>query len=297
VSTLRVVINGSGIRGVLAPTDRGFLLGDALFETVRLHGGRPFRLQQHLDRMRRSARHLQIDVPLYIEAEVASVLAESAALRIGDARFRITLSRGASRAPGLSFDRGAGRGSTLVLTIDPIADGGRISDRGAGVTAVLAKSRRNEFAATAGHKTVGFADAIVELSRARADGFDDCIFLDTCGHVSEASTSNVFLFDGETLITPGVSCGILPGITRMIVLEIAAGMGLPVQERVVEREELMLAREVFLTNSIAGIVPLSRIEGIDIGGARIGQGSRVGELTSELMRRYENLVNSETGAD
>ncbi len=268
----------------LSPFDRGFSLGDAIFETVRVYGGKPFRLQQHLERLRRSALHMAIPIPAKIGAEIDSVLAKSAALRIPDARLRITLSRGVAAAPGLAVAEGMQ--PTLVLTVDPIATPARTSIEG--ITAVMAKSRRNEQSATAGHKTVAFADAILELSRARESGAADCVFLDTQGHISEASTSNVFVYDGESLITPALSCGALPGITRSCVLELASRMAVPIEERMIEKDELPLGLEAFLTSSVREIVPLVRIDGLGIGGGRTG------DLTAELVRRYRELVVAET---
>jgi branched-chain amino acid aminotransferase len=164
-----------------------------------------------------------------------------------------------------------------------------INARDQGITAIIAESRRNELSASAGHKTTGFVDAILELARARENGAGECIFLDTQGHVSEGSTSNIFLYDGETLLTPALACGALPGITRSAVLELARRMSVPCEERAIEKEELFLAGEAFFTSSVVEIVPLVRVNEFTIGAGRPG------ELTKALISGYGSLVAAESG--
>jgi branched-chain amino acid aminotransferase len=289
------VISGAGVEGTVAPRDRGFLLGDGLFETVRVYGGKPFRLQQHLARMRSSAQRLMIPVPERIEDEIAAALSDSAVADKEHARLRITLSRGESDLSGLLLDETAQ--PTLVIMMDPIAPVRRTSMES--INVAIAGSRRNEQALSAGHKITGFMDAIVELALARKTGADDCLFLDSQGHVSECSASNIFIHDGETLVTPSLGCGALPGITRSAVLELAGGMGLPVEERVVEKEELFICREAFLTSSVREIVGIGRVGDMPLGvpGAAAGRGGRAGELTIEIGRKYAELVRAECGSD
>src|SRR5690349_17467739 len=115
---VRAVIDASGQRVQISPVDRGLSLGDALFETVRIYDGIPFRLRAHMDRLQRSARHMSIVVPRNLDHEIETVLAECATLGMSDARLRITLTRGAASAPGLGFaDEGESR-STIVLAAD-----------------------------------------------------------------------------------------------------------------------------------------------------------------------------------
>ena len=270
---------------MVSAADRGFTLGDAIFETLRIYNGKPFRLQQHLSRMRASAAFMGLTVPAEIDAEIDSVVAEAAAIDVLDARLRITLSRGEVAAPGIAPPGLTDARPTLVLAMDPIGRAGRISKDG--IAAVLAQSRRNERGATAGHKTVGFADAIVEMRRAQALGAEDCVFLDTQGHVAELSASHVFLYDGEVLLTPPLSCGVLPGITRAVVIELAARRGVAVEERAVEASELFLSREVFLTSSIREVVPLASVDGRKL------RRSDAGDFTRAIGESYRQLVLAE----
>jgi branched-subunit amino acid aminotransferase/4-amino-4-deoxychorismate lyase len=118
---------------------------------------------------------------------------------------------------------------------------------------------------------------------------DDCIFLDTAGHVSEATASNVFIHYGDALVTPAAGCGALPGITRKAVLDIAATMGIRTEERVVEPEELRLAGEVFLTSSLRGIASVGTIEG------QRTPAPAPGSLTLELQARLSRIVSEYSG--
>jgi branched-chain amino acid aminotransferase len=281
----KFVVRPSGI----SPADRGFTLGDGLFETLRVYRGRPFLLDEHLARLRRSAEHLRIGVPSTIGSEIAEVLRAGGeqGTTAGDCALRITLSRGVASGPGLAL--GLAQNPTVVVSLYALAERDPSLLR-EGISAVVATSRRNERAATAGHKMLAFGDAVLELAWAQESGAHDCVFLDSQGHVSEASAANVFLFDGEVLATPALSCGVLPGVTRAAIMDLARRLSVDVQERVVEKEELLLAREAFLTSSVREVVPLVQIDG-----HRLGRG-RVGVLTQALAQAYGEMTGR-SGSD
>jgi branched-subunit amino acid aminotransferase/4-amino-4-deoxychorismate lyase len=274
------------------------MLGDAIFETVRVYEGSPFRLDAHLGRLRRSAEQLGIPVPLELDAEVAALLSEAIggsplnagmggveqAEEAGNVRMRITLSRGVGAAHGLAVVPGGM--PTLVLSLAPVSATGA-AERSRGINAIWSESRRNEKSASAGHKTTAFLDSILELRRALELGAGECVFLDSSGHLSEASASNIFLYDGEALITPALGCGCLPGITRSVVMDLARELSIRVEERVVETEELEIATESFLTSSIREIVPL-----VQIGSRAVGDGVP-GPVTLALQSRYRDKVAEE----
>jgi branched-chain amino acid aminotransferase len=143
---------------------------------------------------------------------------------------------------------------------------------------------------TAGLKTLSYGDAVAALIEARRAGAGEALFLDTDAHCSEATSSNVFIWTGATLATPPVSCGALPGITRAAVLEIAREMGVATEERVIELDELLGAREVFLTSTLRGLAPVA-----SVGSRPLGLGSP-GALTRQLREAYAALVDKECGA-
>lgn len=268
--------------------DRGFTLADGIFETMLVRHGAIFRLRRHLDRLRNGAQALHIGLPYSIGdwLEEPAYVAAGGASRAGGmetATVRLTVSRG-SGVHGLA-PRESTTG-TVVITADALPDfPATIYDRG--LAALTASARRDERALTSGVKTLAYTEAIVALSRARADGADEVIFRDTEGHVSEASASNVFIASGGALVTPPLSCGLLPGITREAIIELAATLGVQVMERPVDPGELAGADEAFLTSSLRGMAPLVQIDG-----RAIGSGS-VGPLTRELSAAYAGLVESE----
>jgi branched-chain amino acid aminotransferase len=142
---------------------------------------------------------------------------------------------------------------------------------------------------TAGLKTLGYIDAVAGMLEARRAGADEALFLDTEGHCSEASASNLFIATGTEIVTPPLSCGVLPGITRETVLELARAERIAVAERVIGLHEVRAAKEAFLTSSLRGIAPLVRIGGKPIGRATPG------ELTRRLTAAYLALVDRECG--
>lgn len=264
--------------------DRGFTLADGVFETMLVRYGVIFRLERHLNRLRNGARVLRIGLPYSIRdwLEEPAYAAERAT-GAEWAAVRLTVSRG----PGVHglAPRESTMGMVVVTTDVLPAFPAAIYDHG--LSALTASARRDERALTSGVKTLAYTETIAALDRARADGADEVMFLDTEGHISEASASNVFIASGGALITPPLSCGVLPGITREAIIEVAATLGVPVMERSVEPSELAGADEAFLTSSLRGIAPLVRMDG-----RAIGSGS-VGPLTRGLSAAYAELVESE----
>jgi branched-chain amino acid aminotransferase len=260
--------------------DRGLTLADGLFETMRAHRGVVFRLDRHLARLRRSLGTLAITAPPDLCDWVLAAVPDTAA---GDVSIRLTVTRGigaAGVAPPSDVE------PTVLVTVAPFP----LFPRNVyehGLTIHVASGRRNEYAMTAGLKTTAYTDAIVALLEGRRAGADDALFLDTAGHCSEATSSNLFVRAGGTLLTPPTSCAALPGVTREAVLEIARGMGVPAAERPFGLDELLGADEAFLTSSLRGIAPIA-----NIGGRALGAGVP-GALTRAVSAAYAALVAKE----
>ena len=149
------------------------------------------------------------------------------------------------------------------------------------LVATMASARRNEYALTSGIKTLSYTESVLALAQAKAAGADDALFLDTAGHVSEATASNIFAMLDGTLVTPPVSCGVLPGITRAAVLELAHALEINTMEREMAEPELAMASELFLTSSIREIAPLVRVATTAIGTGRCGP------VTQRIIEAYE----------
>jgi branched-chain amino acid aminotransferase len=262
--------------------DRGLLLADGLFETMRARNGTIFRLERHLERLRGGLVKLQIPVP----PELADWL--KAAVRAADlpeVAVRMTVTRGVGSAGVIPPEDSE---PTVVIAINPMpAFGSAVYE--AGLRARVASGRRNEYSMTAGLKTIAYTDNIAALLEARRDGADEALFLDVEGHCSEATASNLFMRSEGILVTPPLSCGALPGVTRALVLELSRAAGLDAAERPFTLDELLRADEAFLTSSLRGIAPL-----VSIDGKALGTGSP-GSVTRELSAAHAKAVTRELG--
>ena len=262
--------------------DRGFTLADGLFETMRVRHGRVFRLDRHLARLHRGLMALEIpEVPELREWVRCAVDTHSSP----DAGVRLTVTRGAG--PGGLVPPAAPR-PTVVVAVGAMPSFPRATyDQG--LTGHVASGRRNERAMTAGLKTLAYVDSVSGFLEAQRAGADEAIFLDTVGRCSEGSASNLFVWTGAELLTPPVSCGALPGVTREAVLELASALDVSAAEREFGPDVLTTAAEAFLTSSLRGIAPLVRIDG-----RPIGKGVP-GTITRRFAQAYEGMVERECG--
>ncbi len=260
--------------------DRGVTLADGLFETMRTRQGQVFRLGHHLARLRAGLTALDFPVPDSLERHVLDAVR---AAGTGEASVRLTVTRGvgpAGLAPPVDTR------PTVIVVVVPMPAFPDTLYRD-GLAAHVASGRRNQHSMTAGLKTLAYTDSVAALLEARRTGADEAILLDTDGHCSEASASNLFAVIDGALVTPPLSCGALPGITRAVVLELASRLGVPGVERVLELDELCLAAEAFLTSSIRGIAPLVRV------GNRVVGPGLPGDVTRTLIDRHAALIREE----
>jgi len=278
---VKLWVNGAEMRPdapAIAALDRGFTLGDGLFETMRAQEGVIFRLDAHLDRLCAGARLLDIPLPGGLREHVATAARGTGAYR--NASVRLTVSRGAA-PPGLAPPLIPQ--PTVAVAVHPIVRP-RVPEP---LVAAMAIGRRNEYARTAGVKTLAYTESVVALAQARAAGANDAVFLDTAGHVCDATASNLFAVIDGTLVTPPRSCGVLPGITRTAVLELARTLGIAAMEREIAEAELALASEIFLTSSIREIAPVVRVAERAVGAGQLGH------ITVRLVEAYRALVRLE----
>ena len=269
----------------LSALDRGFTLADGLFETMRVSNGVVFRPGSHLGRLHASARRMALTLPTNLPRMLEDAVRSAADAGLREARLRLTISRGVGE-PGLAPPPHA-----IPTCVIAIAERSAMpDDPRPGLDARIASGRRNEFAMTAGMKTLGYTESVLALAEARAAGADEALLLDTQGHLSEGSASNVFLVLGGMLHTPPLSCAALPGITRTIVIEIADQLGIGVDERPLVPDDLQVAREAFLTSSVRGIAALRTIEGRPVGTICPGP------VTTRITECYRELITRECAA-
>jgi branched-subunit amino acid aminotransferase/4-amino-4-deoxychorismate lyase len=250
-----VWIDGRLTRGEAARVslfDRGARDGEGLFETLRVYGGRLFMWERHLERMVLSAAELGFPVPpspIVLAHALAQVLE---AERLDDAVARVTVTRG---IPG-------GRPTRAGCWVEAEPLMGRLwrGTRSGEARAVLSK-QPFEPGSVGRHKTTSRLAYHLAREEARARDADEALLVSCAGEVLEGSVSNVFVVARGAVATPPRASGILPGITRAFVLERCAALGIPALERVIGRDELFSADEVFLTNAVQEVVPLAAIDG------------------------------------
>ncbi|MBA2687011.1 MAG: aminotransferase class IV [Gemmatimonadaceae bacterium] len=263
----------------LSALDRGFLLGDGVFETLRIYAGKPFKLDDHLTRLSDACARTSIRVSRGVESLTRREIERVGSIGLGEAIMRITISRGLGLGLGTDPDD-----STVVTLIEPLPtlDPGWYER---GLDVVIARGRRNEFSETVGIKTTAYLDSIVAFRAAAQNGAADALFLDTRGHLSEATASNLFVFNAGALHTPPLECGAMPGITRSCVIEIAKTAGITVDSQTpLDPAVLKTADEVFLTSSIREIVPVISCDGL-----RVGNG-KPGAVTRRMITAYSEMT-------
>jgi branched-chain amino acid aminotransferase len=263
--------------------DRGFQLGDGIFETLRARGGRLTEVAEHVARLRRSASGLDIDLPPDLDDRLAIGIATLLAAEDldgpdADASIRVTVTRGAWASRGLLPPRGERLTATIAIQAWPVvpAPAAHLED---GLHLVVSAVRRDPANPIVTLKTTSRADYVFARLEARRAGADDALFLTVSGHISESTTANVFLVrqgeDGTPeLATPSLECAILPGTTRSWLLAWASRVGLRPVEVWLTPDQLGAADEAFVCSSVAGVLPVTRFNGTAIGDGRPGPWTR-----------------------
>lgn len=252
-----VFLNGQFVpeaQAVVPVNDRGFMYGDGLFETMRVCGGQPFRLAQHLERMTRGADFLKIECPFTPKElqEFAGQLIEQN--QMPEAILRVVLTRG----PG---ERGyaprADCRPTVVMTLHPAPP----LDQPVAWNLVTSSYRIPAADPLASFKTLNKLTHIMARSEAVEQGADEALLLNTNGEVAETTSGNLFWVYQDSICTVPTGRGVLPGITRAVVLEICQALGFPTNKRVIKPDALRNAHGIFITQSALGIVPVTVLNG------------------------------------
>jgi aminodeoxychorismate lyase len=257
-----VFLNGKFLpetEAVVPLNDRGFLLGDGLFETIRVAQGRPFRLAQHLERLVRGADFLKIKLPLTakeIQKTAGELIAKN---ELAEAILRVTLTRGVG-ARGYST-QGADQ-PTLALTLHPLPP--QNGDEPLLWSLITSSLRIPASDALSSFKVTSKIVNVLARAEAEAQGADEALLLNGNGEVAETAGGNLFWVYQDKICTVPTGRGVLPGITRAVVLEICQALGLETNKRVIKPEMLRNAEGIFVTQSALGIIPVVAFDGLPV---------------------------------
>jgi branched-chain amino acid aminotransferase len=270
----------------LSVFDRGFQLGDGIFETLRVRGGHPTELAEHVARLHRSAAGLDIALPDGLDVDLRDGIAALLAADgldgpSGDASVRITVSRGPFRGRGLLPPAEVVTPTIAIQAWPVVPPPADHLERG--LHLVASAVRRDPENPLVALKTTSRADYVYARLEARRAGADDAVFLTIDGHLSEGTTANIFLVRRGELATPSLDCAILPGTTRSWLLAWGRRAGLRPVEGRLRPTDLAEADEAFLSSSVAGILPVTRFAGAPIGDGLPGPWTRRAREDREAM--------------
>ena len=269
-------------KACISATDSGFLYGSGLFETMRCNNGVVFCLDDHLDRLFTSAEKLSINNTYtkdYISEAIYKVLETN---NLTDARIRLTITAGPMSAGEQE------RKSTLLITAVQLEDyPAQYYQKG--VMVVLSPYRQNPADAACGHKTTSYFSRMLALQIAHSKGAAEALWFTTANYLAEGCISNVFLVKDSAIYAPTVSTPVLAGIARKTVCRIAQENSLKLIEKELDIEELLGADEIFLTNVIMKILPVTGVEKHTVGDGKVGP------VVKKLQKLYDRFIEDFCG--
>ena len=258
----------------VSPLDHGLVVGDGVFETLRVYRGIPFAWTRHYARLRASAAGLGLVAPEEHELRAATE-AVLAANDLREARLRITVTGG----PAPPGSRRAPVPPTAIVV------GFQLEPTAPTAAVMIVPWTRNEGGALAGLKTISYAENVRALAYVEERGANEAIFANTKGNLCEATGSNVFLVLDGTCCTPPLSAGCLNGVTRQLLLEVGREIGIAIEERDVPVGALRRADEAFVSSSVREAQPIASVDGIALPAAPGPITSRLAVAFTELTRR------------
>ncbi len=286
---MKVYLNGRIIEeeeAFIPACDRGVLFGDGLFETMRAYGGKPFRLERHLERLRQGCRELRFR-HWPAGGEIEEALSDLYIMNVGegDAYIRITLTGGPFDGKRTLQRCAAPNTLIVVKPLEPYP----AAYYEKGIRLTVSGIRRNEASFLSRIKSNNYLASLAAKQEAADRGADDALMLNVAGFLAEGTSSNIFLVRRGRAATPGEECGLLPGITREAVLELCGRLGIPRETGRYTLDDLRGADEAFLTMSTGEIVPIAEVEEEAIGL------TCPGPATSRLAAAFHELVREELG--
>ena len=234
--------------------DRGFLLGDGIFETIKVQNGQIVFFDEHYRRLENSAKFLSIPMPYSQSSlkESCTTLIKKNNLYDSSAAMRITLTRGIGLR-GINIPNE--QNPTLLITVTNFN-----LQNTHYPTAMITSIKRNQYSPIIQHKTLNYLEPILARKEANESGFEEGIMLNTDGFITESSIANIFFVKNATVITPSINSGILPGIVREQIIKLCKKNKIPIIEKNISPSDIPDMDEAFQTNSLVGVQPLSAID-------------------------------------
>jgi branched-chain amino acid aminotransferase len=264
--------------------DHGLLYGDGIFEGIRAYNGRVFRLDEHLERLYLSARSILIEIPLSIDEMREAVLETLRRNELRDAYIRLVVTRGKG---DLGLDPRKCPKPAIIIIADEIKLYPKETYE-TGLKLIIASTRKNSPDALSPRiKSLNYLNNILGKLEAINAGCAEAVMLDRHGYITECTSENIFLVKKGVLFTPTATVGILEGITRSVVMELAEKLNLQVQMAFLTAHDLYVADECFVTGTGAELIPV-----VDLCGRVIGSG-KPGPITKQLLVSFRNLTQSE----
>jgi branched-chain amino acid aminotransferase len=261
--------------------DHGLLYGDGVFEGIRAYNGVVFRLNEHIDRLYRSAHAIMLGIPLTKEEMAQAVLGTLRKNKLRDAYIRLVVTRGVG---DLGLDpRKCPKPSVIIITDTISLHAGEAKAKG--ITSMISWVRRNPVDATTSEiKSLNYLNSVLAKIEANVDGVDEAICLDKNGFVSEGVGENLFIVKNGKILTPPSCAGALAGITAQVVIKLAKELGYDVTEINITPFQLSTADEAFFTGTAAEIVPI-----IEVNRRQIGNGTP-GPVAKKLIAAFQKVI-------
>ncbi len=262
--------------------DHGLLYGDGVFEGIRAYNGIVFHLREHIERLLEGLRITRINISLSKEDLMNAIVETLRRNNLMDAYIRLIITRGRGN---LGLDPRSSPKSSIIIMTEPVGPAHGREAREKGITAIISSYRRDMVDGTTHElKSLNYIQSVLAKFQAIDAGTDEVVMLDHRGMVSEFHGSNLFLVKDGIVHTPTSSSGILHGITRSRILKLAEELGYDVDERDITPYELLSADEIFLTGTMAEVVPVVRIQGVPIGDGKPGP------VTKEIIKGFQRMT-------
>src|SRR5437867_8113960 len=265
--------------------DHGLLYGDGIFEGIRFYNGRVFRLEEHLERLWDSARSICLEIPMTRQEMTEALLETIRQNHLRDGYIRLLVTRGVGNL-GLNPEQ-CKNPSVIIIAATIALYQEDFYRKGLNIITVATR-RSNPASLNPAVKSLNYLNNVMARIEANLAGADEALMLNDAGNIAECTADNIFIVKRGQIVTPPVTAGALRGITRSVVFEIAAEVGIKTLKADITRHDVFVADECFLTGTAAEIVPVVKVDGSSIGNGKPGP------ITTRIIARFREMTR-ETG--